>query len=139
MNKYKSSANKTYFVSSIFELPFLGKLYFLDSDDDFEGEFRLEQMYTTPGCSIDATVRVRYKRIKTGRYGSPWDPIDIQLSLTNNQALEGPKINEDCEIDLPIAWPYDYRMKGMYAFFIKIIRQKLYQCKSIFSLQSISD
>ena len=108
---------------SIFELRFLEKLYFLDSHDDFEGEFRLEQMYTTPGCSIDATVRVRYKRIKTGRYGSPWDPIDIQLSLINNQALEGPKINEDCEIDLPIAWPYDYRMKGMYSFFKEIISQ----------------
>ena len=115
----------------------MGKLYFLDSDDDFEGEFRLEQMYTTPGCSIDATVRVRYKRLKTGRYESPLDPIDIQLSLTNNQALEGPKINEDCEIDLPISWPYRYRVKGMYALFIEIIRQ--YQCKSIFSLQSISD
>ena len=115
--------DKTCFVSSIFELPFLGKLYFLDSDDDFEGEFRLEQMYPTPGCSIDATVRVRYKRLKTGRYESPLDPIDIQLSLTNNQALEGPKINEDCEIDLPISWPYRYRVKGMYAFFIEIIRQ----------------
>ena len=129
----KSSANKTCFVSSIFELPFLGKLYFLDSDDDFEGEFRLEQMYTTPGCSIDATVRVRYKRLKTGRYESPLDPIDIQLSLTNNQAVEGPKINEDCEIDLPISWPYRYRVQGMYAFFIEIIRQ------TIFSLQSISN
>ena len=89
-------------------------------------------MYTTPGCSIDATVRVRYKRLKTGRYESPLDPIDIQLSLTNNQAVEGPKINEDCEIDLPISWPYRYRVKGMYAFFIEIIRQE-------FSLQSISD
>ena len=83
-------------------------------------------MYTTPGCSIDGTVRVRYKRIKTGRHGSPWDPIDIQLSLTNKQALEGPKINEDCEIDLPITWPYWYRMKGMYAFLIGVIIQIFY-------------
>ena len=108
----------------------MGKLYFLDSDDDFEGEFRLEQMYTTPGCSIDATVRVRYKRLKTGRYESPLDPIDIQLSLTNNQSY--PKINEDCEIDLPITWPYRYRMTGMYASFIEIIRH-------IFALQIIFD
>ena len=88
-------------------------MFFLDSGDDFEGEFQLQQLNAHPGCSFDATIKVRYKRVKTGRYRSPLDPIDIQISLTNNQALEGPNINEDCEIFLPNTWPYRSRMKGM--------------------------
>ena len=32
---------------------------------------------------IDATIKLKYKRPKTGQWGSPLDPYDIELSFKN--------------------------------------------------------
>ena len=91
---------------------------FLDSGDDFEGEFQLQQLNAHPGCSFDATVKVRYKRVKTGRYGSPLDPIDIQFTLTDPTGYtSGLLSGHACKV-----WIDRYRIKGMHVFFIEIIK-----------------
>jgi len=53
----------------------------LEGKLEFVGGHRLNDFGNLP---IDAVIKLKYKRIQSGQYASPFDPYDIELSMDNS-------------------------------------------------------